>query len=179
MCEPATIAYALVAVSTVVAGVASKQQGDYANSVAKYNARVTQNEAEQVRARGVEAENIQREKTAQLLARQRAQLGAANIDLSSGSALALQEDTAMMGEVDALRIKSGAEMQALSMGSQASLTLSTGRAKEAAGNVALGGSLLSAGGTAVKGGVADKWFTPQSAAVAAPASSSFGNTTLS
>ena len=119
-----------------------------------------ENEAEQTRTAGVEEENIQRQETAKLLARQRAQLGAANVSLTTGSALDIQEQTEIYGEADALRIKSSFERQASSLEQEAELTKATGLAAEEAGSAAFTGSLLAAGGTVLSSGVADKWFTP-------------------
>ncbi len=151
----------MAVVGTVAQGYAAKQKGKYENQVAKYNARVKDNEATLVRTKGVEEENAARQRTAQLLSKQRAQLGAANVELTSGSPLDLQEDTVLLGEVDALRIKSNFQRGAESLEQQAELTLAGGEAVEAAGEFAFGSSLLSAGGTAV----ASKWYTSDSAAL--------------
>jgi len=164
MCEPATI----MAVTAVVsAGFAANQQikqGKFQESTAEYNARVAENQAEETRNAGVEAENIQRKKTAELLSKQRAQLGAANVDLSSGSALQLQEETEALGEADALRIRSNFEGQAGALNTGADLTAASGQFAESAGKSAATGTLLSGAGKVIGSGVADKWFTPTSAA---------------
>lgn len=159
MCSPTLALTALSAASTIMQGYAAKQQGEYSNQVAQYNARVQENEATQTRNRGVEEENRQRLRTAQLASQQRAQLGAAGVDIGSGSAAGLIEDTATMGEADALRIRSNYGMQADSMVQQATLTRSEGAAKQAAGNAAFTSSLISAGSS-----FASKWYTPTSAA---------------
>lgn len=159
MCEPATIATTLMVVSTVSQGYAAKQQGKYENEVAKYNARIQENEAIQVRNRGVEEENIMREKTARLLSKQRAQLGAAGVDLTTGSAADLQQDVELFGEVDALRIRSNFQREADVLQQQAEFTKATGRAAEKRGRQAFTGSLLSAGGQAFGAPVSSKWFT--------------------
>ena len=165
MCEPATIAVVMTTAATVAQGYQAKQRGRYENKVAKYNARRSENEATQLRTKGVEEENIVRQRTAQLVAKQRAELGAAGVELETGTALDIQESTDILGEVDALRVRRGFEMGAESAEEKAELTLATGRAAEQIGETAFTASLLSAGGTAMAGGVADKWFTPDSAAV--------------
>jgi len=164
MCEPATIAAVATVASTALVARGQYQQGKYRKGVAEYNARVDENRAQETRRAGVEAENIQRQKTAQLLAKQRAQLGAANVELSSGSALQLQEDTVTLGEADALRIRSNFEAKARSLETGASLTLSQGEAAESAGVSGAGGTILSGTSTFLGTGVADKWFKPNSAA---------------
>lgn len=161
MCDPVTV---VMVASAVYTADQQRKQGKYQNAVAKYNARVAENEAEETRRVGVEKENIQREKTAQLLSKQRAQLGAANIDLSSGSALQLQEDTQVLGEADALRIRSNAENRALSLETGATLTRNQGRFAEASGEARAFGTLLGGASNIAGTGVADKWFTPDSAA---------------
>lgn len=164
MCDPVTIATTLKATEIVAKGYAAKQQGQYANQVAKYNARQQENEATRTRMKGVEEENIQREKTAQLLSTQRAQLGAAGVALESGSALDLQTDTAIIGEADALRVRSAFTERAETMEQQAKFTLAEGRAKQQMGEAAFAGSILGAGAGLMSAGVADKWFTSSSAA---------------
>lgn len=159
MCEPATIAIAVAATGAVMQGYAAKQQGEFEDDVSKYNARQLENEAVQTRNKGTEEENRQREKTAQLTSLQRAQLGASGVDVGSGSALALQEDADLLGEADALRIRSNFEDAATAQEDQALITRASGRAAKKAGQNAFKASLLQAGGT-----VAAQWYKPTSAA---------------
>lgn len=168
MCEPATIAATVSVVSTVAQGFQAKQQGEFQEGVSRYNARQLENEAVQTRNIGVEEENRQREQTAQLLSRQRAQIAASGVEIGAGSALQIQEDTQTIGEIDALRIRSNFERQAGSLEEQAELELVQGESAAEAGRSAFTGSLLSvgvgAGASALSGGVASKWFTPSSSA---------------
>lgn len=165
MCDPVTIMATVAVVSAAFTAQQQVQQGEFQRGVSEYNARVAENEAEETRRAGVEAENIQRRKTAELISKQRAQLGAANIDLGSGSALQLQEEAAALGEADALRIRSNFEARARSLETGADLTLSEGVFAEQAGQTAAAGTLLQGASTALSTGVADKWFTPDSAGV--------------
>jgi hypothetical protein len=138
-------AYAAVAVAAVGTAVTidqQKAQGKYQKQVAEYNARVAENAAKDAARAGAEEENAQRLKTAQLLSRQRAQLGAGNIDLTSGSALQLQEDTVILGEVDALRIRSNFEKHADALNTGAALTRFGGDFARAASRQAATGTLL-------------------------------------
>lgn len=157
MCDPVSVGIALVVTSQVMQGYAAKQQGEFQNDVAKYNARQLENEATRTRKKGTEEEIRLRDKTAQLTSLQRAQLGAAGVDVGSGSALALQEDTALLGEADALRIRSNFAEAATSIEDQASITRAEGRAAKKAGQSAFVGSILGAAGA-----VAGKWYTPSS-----------------
>ena len=161
MCEPVTIAIAIAAAGTVMQGYAAKQQGEFENDVSKYNERQLQNEATRTRNKGTEEEIIQRDKTAQLTSLQRAQLGASGVGVDSGSALTLQQDAELIGEADALRIRSNFSDAAQSLDDQADITRSQGKAALQGGQKAFAGSLLSAGGS-----VAGQWYTPASAASA-------------
>lgn len=152
MCDPVSVSIALTIATTVAAGYAQKQQGEHEDDIAKYNARVTENEVEKVRTKGVEEENIQRQKTAQLVAKQRAQIGAAGVSLTSGTPLDIQEDTVLLGEVDALRVRSNFEQEAESLEEKAELTRAHGKFARRAGQAAFRSSL----GPAL--GAASKWF---------------------
>ncbi len=134
MCDPATAAMAMTAFSTY-------QQGQHASKVASYNARVAANEAEDARRVGTEKEMDMRQRTARLVSRQRAQLGAAGVNLDSGSAAALQESAALQGEVDALRIRGNTEARV--RGSQVESQLLSAEA-DARANAATVGALGSA-----------------------------------
>ena len=147
---------------TAVSVVSSKQQAKAAESTAEYNARVAENNAQNARNAATEAENTQRTKTARLLSKQKAQLGAAGIDLSSGSALQLQEDTITLGEADALRIRTTGDNQYDSSLQQSDLEIAKGSLAESQGNYNIAGSLLSGVGSVASIGVADKWFSSES-----------------
>lgn len=164
MCEPATIMATVAVVSAAFTANQQIKQGKFQKATAKYNARLAENEAEETRNAGVERENIQRRKTAELLSKQRAQLGAGNIDLTSGSALQLQEETQALGEADALRIRSNFESRSGALNTSADLTESQGEFAESASQGAAVGTLLQGVSTVLGTGVADKWFTPSSSA---------------
>lgn len=165
MCEPTSIVMAVTAVaSAAYSANQSHQQGKYQAGVAEYNASLAENEAQQIQAKSAEEENTQRRKTAELLSKQRAQLGASNVDLSSGSALQLQEDTEVLGEADALRIRSNYDNQVASSLAEADLSRSDGAFAESAANSAVAGSILGGISGVASSGVADKWYTPSSTA---------------
>lgn len=151
---------------------AQEAEGEYQEGVAQYNARVQENEAVETRNKATEEENIHRRKVAGLLSQQRAELGASGVQLTSGSALQLQENTITLGEADALRIRSNYDSQVASLETSADLTRSQGEfAKTAAENRATG-TILSGIGSGLSGlasGVSDKWFTPASSAVTSSA----------
>lgn len=170
MCEPATIAYVAVVVVGALAGAKQqRQQGKFQKETARFNARQQENEATQLRNKSVIEENKSRRATTELQSRQRARLAASNIDVESGSALQLQEDTALLGDVDALRIRSNIGGQASSLEQQSTLTESRGSFLEQAGKNKATGTLLSAAGSIagsqqVGSAVNSKWFSANSAA---------------
>lgn len=179
MCDPVTIAATTTMVSTVYSmqqqraqGKLQRMQGEHQQNIDNYNARLAENEAQDIRNKGIEQENIQRLRTAEVLSKQRAQLASRNVDLNTGSALQLQNETVELGEVDALRIRSNTDNQVQSALSQADLLRSNGQlasvsgqfAQQSANNQAVG-TLLSGTASTLGTGVADKWFTPNSSAV--------------
>jgi len=110
-------------IGTVVGGVVSAagamQGGQAAAAQAKYQAQVAKNNAimanwaaDDAINRGRSQEQIQRLKTAQLISRQRAALASNGVLVDAGSALNLVEDTAMIGEFDALTIRDNAAREA-------------------------------------------------------------------
>ncbi len=164
MCDPVTVGVALTAFSAVGQAKAQYDQGVYQNDVAKYNARILENQAQDVRNQGNQAENAHRQQVAQLVSKQRAQLAANGLSLDSGSALQLQDDATTLGEADALRIRGNYNSEVDAIKSKASLVRSEGKMALSAGKRNAAGSLLSSAGGMLGTGVADKWFTPNSAA---------------
>lgn len=162
MCGPA-IPYIIMAVTAAAKGVSDYQQGQYANKVANYNARTMDNSAIQTRNKGVEAENAHREKVQQLISNQRAAIGANGVDLNSGSPLQLQQDAELMGNVDALRIRSNYSEAADALNDKAVLTRAEGAASKKAGirSIITGG--VQAAGQMYQGGVAGGWYDQKSA----------------
>lgn len=104
-----------------------KEQGKADLAVAEYNARVQQNAAIQTRNRGIEEENRKRQEISSLQERQTAQLAATGVDVGSGTALTLRDDTFLRGNIDALTIRQNALDQAEAQDAQSRLTLLQGR----------------------------------------------------
>jgi hypothetical protein len=159
MCDPVTVAVSVAAVGTLMQGYSAQQQGAYENDVSKFNSRQQKNEAIQTRNKGTEEEIKLRDKTAQLTSLQRAQLGASGVQVDSGSALNLQQDAELIGEADALRIRSNFGDAANTLDDQADITRSKGKAALQGGQNAFKSSILQAGGS-----VASSWYTPSSTA---------------
>jgi len=138
----------------------------------RYNARVQENKATQIRNKGVQAENAQRNKVATLIAKQRATTAANNNVVGIGSAANLTNDSAALGEIDAMQIKTNYQNDARAVLDQSKLDSYTASTKaaslrdnasitEAKGTSALLSGVGQLGGQAVDAG----WFSPDSAAV--------------
>lgn len=165
MCNPA-IPYVMMAMASAAQGVQAYEQGKFENDVSKFNAREQQNEATNTRNKSVEEENKQRRMTAELISKQRTESAAQGVDVDSGSAFQLQQDSAMLGEVDAMTIKNNFDMRADMLESQAVLTRKEGKNALHKGKVALGVGMLSAAAQGAQGanaagggGVDPSWYS--------------------
>lgn len=96
---------------TAVQAVGTMQQASATAAAAEYKAQNDKILAEDALKRGAEEEQAQRRQTAALQSRQRAVMAAGNVSLASGSPLAVLGDTAMLGELDAQRIKDNTERE--------------------------------------------------------------------
>jgi len=167
MCNPvAVIQVAAALYGGYSANQQARQQAKATEDTAEYNARINKNEAVKTRNKGVEEENRQRRITAELLGRQRAQLGASGTEVDSGSALQLQQDTIELGEADALRVRSNYDDQARALDSSADLTSiqadNEASSLRASGKSSLIGGALQAGASGYP--AASKWYNTKSAA---------------
>lgn len=170
MCDIATaLGMAFSIFQGAQANKQAKAQAKLQEGIAKVNARNQENEAIKTRNKGVEEENRQRALTAQLLGKQRAQLGANGVLTDLGSALQLQEDTVQLGESDALRVRGNFADQAESIDQGATNTLFQGEADAAAtrakGSAAFTSGLIGAASVGLP--VASKWYSSKSAATSA------------
>jgi len=132
----------------------AKAQGRYQQQIADQNAEMAELRAADALKRGDREAAKIKTKTSGLLGRQRAILAAQGFDLSSGTALDLQEDTVGMGAMDELTTKNNAWREAFGFKSEARAYRTQGRfAKLEARNTART-SLLTGGLRAVEAGVA-------------------------
>lgn len=164
MCDP-TSAMALIAAAATAFQVQSqRQQAKFEAGTARYNARTAENEAQQIRNVASEKENIQRRRTAELVSKQRAQIGASGIELGSGSAAQLQEDALTLGEVDALRIRDTGNQQFAAAMDESRFQTARADAFDSFAKSTTAASLLDRGSELFGVGVSAKWFTSDSAA---------------
>lgn len=153
MCIPA-IGIAASVLGSVVAAYGQIQAGKAANQAAEYNAQVSGIMAKDALSRGDAAEEKARRDQAQLAGEQRASLAARGLNLNVGSPLAVQRDTAMLGDLDAETIRTDARREATGYLNQQVL-------QKAEGANALRSSYIGAFGTVLGGvrQVADRWYT--------------------
>lgn len=191
MCPPviAAASLAMAVIGTVMSvkgqtdqSKAAAAQANYQAAVGRNNQILAQRAADDARLRGEEAARKQKTNTSQLLGKQRAMLAANGVLVDSGSALDLTTDTAGIGKLDELTVRSNAEREALGyeaqgMNFQAGSELKGLEATNAlsAGTSGAAGSLF-----AGVGSVANKWYQfdqqsrGTSAGVGLGSSSSFG-----
>jgi len=154
-----------------MAGAASQARGQRHAAAAKaaeyeYQAKVDDNnrkvalwKAQDAQDRGAKEEASLRIKVAALKGRQKSALAASGVVLGDGSALDILGDTAALGELDALTIRSNAEREAYEQNVTASnLAANAGMKRMGAENAIIAGkinartSLLSGAGS-----IASKW----------------------
>lgn len=142
---------------------AQKAQNDYNAKIAKKNAQIAQANADQKRQEGIEEARQQRMKTLRTVGSQQAAMAANGIDISSGTALDVIEDTAAMGELDALTTRYNYESQAIGLEQQANNFNNQATLDSFAGQNAYKAGMINAVGTGFKGladtaSVASKWY---------------------
>ena len=159
MCELTTM---LMIGSTVMGAAGAVQQGKAANASAQYNAQVadmnaklSESQARDAVARGAIDEQQQRMKTSLTLGQQRAAMAANGVDLKFGSPLDALVDTATMGELDALTIRTNTyreerdiRQQGLNAQGQASMMRAEGAAAKSGGYLSAMGTVLGGGARA-------------------------------
>ena len=154
----------------VVGGISSYQQGkaqqakyNYEAKVAQENARIANQNAAMERQQGIEEERLQRIKTAQAVGSQKTAMAANGIDVTQGTALDVIEDTASMGELDALQTRYNYERKALAYEANANNYLNQANLDIIAGKNARTAGVYNADTTGLAGlsktaDVATKWF---------------------
>lgn len=143
---------AATAAATATQVVAQKRAAAYQAQVAVNNQTVAEANAKNAIAVGDTRADAKQEQTAQMLGAERAGLAASGVELDSGSALRLQEDTSRLGAIDTGTIRNNAAREAYTYRVQAQ---NFGMAKsqdQDAGTLDAFGSVLSGASS-----VAGKW----------------------
>lgn len=135
---------------------ALKAQGAYQQQIAESNARQSEFMAEDVKERGATESMLVKRRARQLIGTQRVGFAGQGVDVNSGTALRVQDDSFTMGETDALTVKNNAWREAWGYKTQAKNTRAQGRLanltarSQARGTMLTGG--LSAFGSIAQGG---------------------------
>lgn len=137
---------------------AAQNQANYQAQVSANNKVIADRRASDAEKRGEIEERKHRLKVEQLKGRQRSALSASGFAIDEGDAIGILEDTAEMGEFDALTIRHNSEVEAYNhrvegMNHQAQSGLYKGQAN-AQSPLMAGGSALFSGASSV----ADKWY---------------------
>jgi len=93
-------------------GTAQREAAESQAELSDFNAQVATLQAEDAIVRGQDEEQRFRTRVRSAIGAQRAGFAAGNIDVSSGSAVDVQADTAFLGEMDALTIRTNAAREA-------------------------------------------------------------------
>ena len=131
--------------STVMGGVAKRNQGIHNQYIANFNARTLENDAVRARTAGNQRENDVRRAGAELRSRQKATFGARGVEVSSGSAAAIQQDTTNLTNIDAMRVRQSVDSKVQALNNKAKIVRSEGGAAARSGRAAFTSSLLSGG----------------------------------
>ena len=141
------------------AAAAKANEYRYQAQVDDNNRKVALWKAQDAQDRGAKDEAALRVKVAQLKGRQKSALAASGVEIGDGSALDILGDTAALGELDALTIRSNAEREAYEQKVNASnLAANASMKRMGADNALIAGrigattSLLSGAGS-----IASKW----------------------
>lgn len=145
MCAVAAIPFIAMGVSALMSAQQAKAQGAATAEAAQQNAAFANASADDAIKRGEFESDQQRLETRAMIGSQRAGFAANGIDVNSGSAADVQDDTAAMGELDALTIKNNASREAWGYRNQAQQNLLAASNAKKSGQAGMFGSLLTAG----------------------------------
>lgn len=129
-------------ISNVLGAVSSYEQGKYLNKVAKVNAGISERAGRDAVKRGNIDADEQRQQTGQVLGAQRTAFAANGVDVNSGSAGQVQNDTAALGELDALTLVNNAAREAYGYQVQAMDQRQQGKLAKYQGKMDAIGSIL-------------------------------------
>lgn len=155
MCDVMT---ALAVASAAVSAQASMQQADDARSLANYNAKVREYQAQDTIDRAAVEEQKQREQVRQFMGKQRASMGASGVEVGQGSFGDVLAQSAEMGERDSLTIRNNAMRAAWGYETQSAAEQFEGQARARAYEGRAVGSLLSGAGNVYELGVKKQWW---------------------
>ncbi len=143
----------VAAYGTYQQGQAAKAEGEFQEDVARNNQLISERMAQDALSRGKTAEDLQRRKISRIKGAQRTALAKSGVVIDQDSALDVLGDTAEIGELEALTIRSNAEKEAYGYRTQGMNFATSGRLSRLRGdnmrrasNIRATGSLLTSGG---------------------------------
>lgn len=148
MCWMAAIPIGMALVGGLMGAQSANQQGDFQSGMLTKNAAYKNQAATETEMAGDTAADWQRVRTGQAVGTQRAAQAANGIDVNTGSAAQLQDDTSMIGELDALTIQNNAAREAYGYRVQANQDLQNARQARTNARTAATGSILGGFGKA-------------------------------
>ena len=134
---------AATAAGAAAQAAAQRQAATYQAAVAQNNAKLAEANAKYTEGVGDTKVAAKQEQTSQMLGAERAGLAASGIELDSGSALRLQEDTTRLGAIDAGTIRANAARDAYGFRTQGVNFAAARSQDEAAGNLDAFSSIIS------------------------------------
>jgi len=157
MCD---LTLALTLGSTLLGAAGQMQQANATAAASNYNAQVqemnaqiSERRAKDAIERGALEEQRKRQEVAQIQGRQQVAMAANGVDLGFGSPLDTLVDTAVLGELDALTIRSNTyreaydqRVQAANQRAGAQLSLAEGKAAKTGGWLGAAGTILTGAG---------------------------------
>lgn len=164
MCDPVSISIGLAVAATVVtaggqlyAADAQAEQAKYASKIATENRKQELAARDDARKRGELEQMRHWRKVSQMQGQQRAEMGAAGLDLGFGSPMDILDETAAMGFEDSTIINQntdqevrGYEIRAANYGNEAKAQKMAAKAAKTAGYISAAGTIL-AGASQVAG----------------------------
>lgn len=158
-------AAAVAAYSAYESGQARKEAMQYQAAVARNNQMIADEYAKTELVKGQRLEEAKRMETQQRQGAVRAAVAASGLDVDEGSPVRLQEDTAMLGEFDALTIRHNAErtahgyrVQGMNYQAQAGLNMMEAEHASRAGTLGAWSNII--GGAAQVSGKWADWQKP-------------------
>ncbi|WKL53080.1 hypothetical protein Q1W70_00300 [Pseudomonas kielensis] len=144
----AAIPIGMALVGGMMGAQSANQQGDFQSGLLTQNAAFKNQAATETEMAGDTAADWQRVRTGQAVGTQRTAQAANGIDVNSGSAAQLQDDTSMLGELDALTIQNNAAREAYGYRVQAGQDMKNARQALTNAKAGATGSILGGFGNA-------------------------------
>lgn len=142
MCWMALIPVAIGLVGGMMQAQGQTQNADFQSGMMEQNAQFKLKTADETINAGNTSADWQRVRAGQAVGTQRSAQAANGIDVNSGSAAQLQDDTAMLGELDALTIQNNAAREAYGYRVQAKQDILNASQTVQNGKTAAMGSIL-------------------------------------